>query len=477
MYILNVDAQTEPLPKRMKKACPKLLDGHFFTLETNIESENFDGKIIAKCNECKETKKGLISSTGNFLSHYRTKHKDRVPEMEEYLKKQTDTILTTVNRQPGIIESLKPKCTDKLVWKYCGHTERFCIKFQITKKILDSIIDAHLSFNATQNPSFRVLLETVHGHKLNIPSRYKLMIVLDEEYEELKKALKELLGKQEYLCVTADVWSSHAQSFLGMTVHFIDESFNRRSYLLGFKRLKHRQTYDVLAKTIDSVLQDFGILHSQITNIVTDGGSAFTKMFKKYGDQIDAIVIDMNGDEIENIDGEEIENIDGEEIDEDTNQIDTAQNSEQEENSESPQSSMVDEQGNEFYSEIITLDSQADGPAASTDDGIDGIEIDTYFEQTTPVTTPQLHQIKMPQQRRCMSHLLNLLSKQFEKNLTGLAKTAHRNTFNTLHSLWVIVRKSSCAKTICNEVLNVTLKFPTDTRWNSTFDCVRQCNR
>lgn len=300
-----------------------------------------------------------------------------------------------------------------------------------------------------------VLFETVASRKIDVPTRYKIMTTLNSEYEKMKMCLKETLAKQKHLCVTADVWTSHAQSYLGVTVHFIDQLYNRRSYLLGFKQMKHRQTYDVLAKALDDIFQEFGITHSQITNIVTDGGSAFCKMFKKYGDQIDAIVIDANADEIEADDGNVIDNLehDGEE--------DVAQ------------PSMIDEYGNEFVSEIITLDSEADGPSATTSNQSDDEEYN-YFEE---LIAPIVNQIKLPKQRRCVSHILNLIGKDFEKNLSGFAKTAYKTTFNSLHSLWAIIRNSSYAKTICKEILGVVLKFPTETRWNSRFDCIKQCNR
>lgn len=333
---------------------------------------------------------------------------------------------------------------------------KFHSRFQIATKVLNFIIDAHLSFNVSQTPSLQVLLETVSGRKVNMPTRYKIMHTLDAEFEKMKAILKELLNKQKYLCVTADVWTSHARSFLGVTVHFIDDDFVRQSYLLGFKQLDRRQTHDILAKALNDIFQDFNLLITQIINIITDGGSAFCKMFKKYGDPIDAIDIDTNS----------------EEIDEGTGAV-PAETSEE----DTQQPSMVDEHGNEFVSEIITLDSQADGPNVPIEGQNNNDEMSNYFGGITsnqPVNAPQ---IKLPPQRRCASHLVNLISKDFEKHLDRVAKNAFKNTFNSLHSLWSIIRNSSCAKTICKEILGVILLFPTETRWNSKFDCVKQCNR
>lgn len=57
------------------------MDGTFYA----IVADN-DGRIVAECTECKELRKGSDSSTGNFKSHYKAKHKDRAKDLENYLK-------------------------------------------------------------------------------------------------------------------------------------------------------------------------------------------------------------------------------------------------------------------------------------------------------------------------------------------------------------------------------------------------------
>lgn len=328
------------------------------------------------------------------------------------------------------------------------------------------MIDANLSFNVATASSLSVLLDTVSGRNVNVPTRYKIMATLNSEYEKMQTSLKEILASQKHICVTADVWTSHAQSYLGATVHFIDKSFKRQSYLLGFKQMKQRQTNDVLAKALDTIFEEFGISHNQITNVVTDGGSAFCKMFKKYGDKVDAINVN---DEIDN--DSDMESDGESEVDESSINDDRA-----DVEHDACMLTMVDEHGNEFVSEIISFDSEADGPIIATANLNDDEEY-SYFEGQSIERAPVVNQIKMPPQRRCISHILNLIGKNFDNQLNGFAKTAYRNTFNSLHSLWAIIRNSSYAKTICKEILGVILKFPTETRWNSRFDCIKQCNR
>lgn len=263
-------------------------------------------------------------------------------------------------------------------------------------------------------------------------------------------SLKQRLTAQKHLCLTADVWSSRAQSYLGVTVHFLNDNYQRESYLLAFKQLRKRQTYDVLAEELHSILKDYEIDTSKITHIVTDGGSSFCKMFKKFGESIDITIIEER------------------EIDSDSN-ADEIDNTESDQ--DIVQSFMTDENGEEFVNEIITL--------GEVEQNSENTEFDDelhYFQESQPVVEATQPQIKLPPQRRCVSHILNLVSKDFEKNLHGLAQKSYEKMFDSLRPLWYIVRKSSRAKDICKEILGITLKYPCVTRWNSQFDCIKQLN-
>lgn len=293
------------------------------------------------------------------------------------------------------------------------------------------------------------------------------MKTLDAEFLKVKDKLREVLSQQKYLCITADVWSSRAQSYLGVTVHFLNSGYKRESYLLAFKQLHFRQTYKELANALNDIFKEYGIKKTQITNIVTDGGSSFCKMFKVYGKSIDAIV--STYDEDGNTSGTEEEVVD-----------------------DIVMSTMLDINGEPFVNEILQFDN-VDANNATIEQSILGLnesfelegteatsenEFGTYFGEASTTMDTIDENIDMPPQRRCVSHLLNLLSQDFEKKyLNGLAKTALCKTLSKLHVLWVLTHRSSKAKTICKEVLGQILKVPSETRWNSRFDAVKMCSK
>lgn len=70
------------------------------------------------------------------------------------------------------------------------------------------------------------------------------------------------------------------RSYLGITVHWIEEgSLERKSNLLSIKRLTGSHTYDILAKSLESVYNLFTI-NNKIFYKTTDNGSNFVKSFR-----------------------------------------------------------------------------------------------------------------------------------------------------------------------------------------------------
>lgn len=70
----------------------------------------------------------------------------------------------------------------------------------------------------------------------------------------------------------------------------------------------------------------------------------------------------------------------------------------------------------------------------------------------------------LPPQRRCLSHLLNLIGKDFEDALTGKPKACLMLSFNKLQAIWVFPRKSSQAKSFCSQIIGCALPIPCATR-------------
>lgn len=288
--------------------------------------------------------------------------------------------------------------------------------------------------------------EKVSGRKVLIPSRRKFMSTLDQQFVRMRDSLKQVLKEQKHICITCDVWSSRAQSYLGVTAHFINEHFERESFLLSFKRLFGRQTYVYLAEQLDSIFKDYEIDIDKITNIVTDGGSAFCKAFKEFGCGVDGSLC-----------------VDESDYDDDGDNDEPPQDSS--EDNDNVHEFMQSEDGELFHSEILDFGDQATNVHVA----------DEYFGSNLNAgSSTQVQSIKLPKQRRCFSHHCNLLSKDFEKTLPSAADKVFKTMYERLNSLWHLTNRSCRAKTICKDVLGCKLNVPCATRWNSKFDSIKK---
>lgn len=281
------------------------------------------------------------------------------------------------------------------------------------------------------------------------------MNYLKQQYDETKKKMMLILNKQRYLCITADVWSSRAQAYLGMTVHYINDDFIQKSFVLSFRRMEKRQTNQILTAEIVKVLNDFGISVDKITHIVTDGGSAFCKAFKVYGRCADQLV-EYNDPSNQDEDGIApfIRNDDGEHFY--SNILHIGENNDDlEEN----------DQNLSGTSDIQSESQQSDDDDFFMSEGL----LNEHENAQVPTASNAI----LPGQRRCVSHLLNLVPNYFEKELSGRAKTALISVLGKLQTIWVFPRRSSYAKKIAKDVFGCVLTFPCETRWNSQFDSMK----
>lgn len=185
-----------------------------------------------------------------------------------------------------------------------------------------------------QSAGFRDLITLLTNSQFNIPSTNAIMDTLDSQYRMMRMKLMDVISQQPHICTTADIWTSKSQSYFGMTVHWINSNYERESYVLAFRRMKERHTNEEITKIIREIFRDYRINMDNITNMITDGGSAFCKAFKQFGKSVDTL-IDPN---VRNSEPDEQNHDPGNE------------------NSRSNLPFMQSDDGEEFYSNIIDFD-------------------------------------------------------------------------------------------------------------------------
>lgn len=204
------------------------------------------GGLIAVCQVCNKKIKGSLRVSSNFIKHLKKEHPQKLGD----LKARKEENRRTRGRKSSFVED-----------------------------ILNFICSTASPLSIIDDKSFKNLFP---GKQ--IPSRRTITRLLLETQNKFIKDIVTKLEKVEYVCVTADVWSSGKKSFFGYTCHWLDEnSLERKSVALACRRFKGTHSFDRITKLIGTINKEFKIPIDKIVYTITDNGSNFLKAFKEFG--------------------------------------------------------------------------------------------------------------------------------------------------------------------------------------------------
>ncbi|CAL1685259.1 unnamed protein product [Lasius platythorax] len=160
------------------------------------------------------------------------------------------------------------------------------IAINLDNLIVDFVIETMVPLSIVESRSFEKLIEGANrlSKTPKILGRRSLICRIDEEYHQVMTNIKQSLQAVDFVCTTADVWSSSKRSFLGITVHWIDSgTLKRGGAAIACRRFKGAHTYDKVAEVISEVHSEFDLKLCKITKAITDNGSNMVKAFKMFG--------------------------------------------------------------------------------------------------------------------------------------------------------------------------------------------------
>lgn len=153
---------------------------------------------------------------------------------------------------------------------------------QLDGYIVDYIVDNVLSVHHVDTDAFRRLINSVTQGRLSPAYRQTVTKQPEERFNRRKQDLKETLHMVKRVCTTADCWTSRRRTFLGIKIHWIDSiTLTRKAACLAVRQIKGKHTYDVLAKAMEEIFDEYDLMSmNKICFTVTDGGSNFIKAFR-----------------------------------------------------------------------------------------------------------------------------------------------------------------------------------------------------
>lgn len=153
---------------------------------------------------------------------------------------------------------------------------------KVNSLVLEFIIADVQPFSLVENASFREMIAGISGGRTHM-RRKTLMQRIERGFQNMKEAITETLQDVQTVCTTADIWTAHHRSFMGITCHWIEpETLDRKSAALACERIRGRHTYDVIAAKVSQIHAEFQI-QGKVSATVTDNGSNFVKAFNEYG--------------------------------------------------------------------------------------------------------------------------------------------------------------------------------------------------
>jgi len=295
----------------------------------------------------------------------------------------------------------------------------------ITQKQLDSaiikfVVQDTQPINIVDKPVFLNLIRLGLPKTLTVMCSKTLKTRLNSAANEMVDNITKTLSNIEYISETADCWTQGKKSYLGITAHWINTTtLVREGASLACTVIKGRHTFDLIAKEIYNINIKYKI-QNKVTSTTTDNGSNFVKAFRVFG-------IDKNYEE-----------------------------------------NLFDEDQN-------------------MDEEIELIDLTGVIENTEGGAENEFaNEVSLSAHRRCVSHTLNLVAtndveKWFNENERKAdvlqLKKLYRKLFAKLTKLWSKQNQSTIVAEKIHEVLNMYLRVPNKTRWNSTYDALLQLKK
>ena len=174
-------------------------------------------------------------------------------------KRRLDKCTDSVFKQPNIGENM--------MWRSLSHAT-------VDKAIVNFVIKDCEPFAAVEREGFQDLMKTLLPPGLTVMWRQTGTTRVQKEFEDMKQRLKTILKDVKECSINSDGWSKDSKGFMGDTVSYLDENLNRKVYALACKWLKGKHDYLAIAKSMEEVLSEFGILN-KTQMPTTDGAKKF----------------------------------------------------------------------------------------------------------------------------------------------------------------------------------------------------------
>lgn len=143
-------------------------------------------------------------------------------------------------------------------------------KKNLDQKLLKLFVNDFQPFKTVEDSGFNQFVKALNPN-YELPNRHAISKeLIPALYEKCLVEMKSLTSTVESACLTTDCWTSrNNESFMAITIHFINTEFELKSILLGCHSFNSNHTANNLAQEIEHVLTSWN-LYDKITFAVSD---------------------------------------------------------------------------------------------------------------------------------------------------------------------------------------------------------------
>ncbi|XP_072401153.1 E3 SUMO-protein ligase ZBED1-like [Diabrotica undecimpunctata] len=240
------------------------------------------GESKAKCGHCNKIISFRGGATGNLSRHMKSMHKAISIEMATYRHQTEDE------------EEMEDRVVSWKKKKVLTHSQAVITSFacrplsvnkskQLDEQLIRVIVKEFQPFRVVEDPEFKKFIQMLNPN-YNIPDRATISnSLIPQIYNNIKDVVLKKLSETDAVCLTTDGWTSiNNQSFISITVHFIDDDNGKqifKSYLLDCIPLDERHTAKNVSDQLKIQADEWG-LSNKIAGVISDNASDITEAIK-----------------------------------------------------------------------------------------------------------------------------------------------------------------------------------------------------
>ena len=221
----------------------------------------------AYCKLCRKKVLAKSGNTSNLKAHLKNNHKT----VHCQLQKPSAPIIPKV-RMPAITP-----LTQALPY---GHQNKRYK--ELNEAVAYFICKDGLPIYTVEKPGFRSMIKKLDS-RYEIPSRAHFSrSIIPDLYTSTKQKVTQEIAGLKFFAATTDMWSSIGMiPYMSFTLHFINEEWQLKSFVLSTSYLPKNHTAEVLAEALEEVMSEWTLNSDCLVSLTTDSGSNIVAAARK----------------------------------------------------------------------------------------------------------------------------------------------------------------------------------------------------